>query len=377
MRLGIIAACAVAALTLTAIAQDVDRGPEGRGRRGEFRRGPSLEQLVERMKGAVEFDEQQLAQVDELLKKHQEQAEQNRARWRELREAEEMGDETRAAQLREEFRAQRAEGGMRSRGPDGFLNEVEALLRDDQVEAFRTFRESLPPPPDRGPGEAMMRAVRDLPDAVQMTDEQRAQYDKILEERRAAMRERWSRRGRPEGEGEGAPQPPPPPGEGAEDGQPAESADRPPRFERPDPSAMLDELFTQVAGILNADQVKLLEEYRNQVGSEMRDPGGRGARDPRAVISAAKRVSGLTSEQEDAIREIENETAQAARGVPRSDAEGQAMIAAAAKEKILKVLNEEQKAEFERNLERARSRGPREGRGPGGPPPPPPPPDQP
>lgn len=368
MRLGIVAACAVAALTLTATAQDVDRGPEGRGRRGDFRRGPSLEQLVERMKSAVEFDEQQLAQLDELLKKHQEQAEQNRARWRELREAEEMGDETRAAQLREEFRAQRAEGGMRGRGPDGFLNEVEALLRDEQVEAFRTFRESLPPPPDRGPGEAMMRAVRDLPDAVQMTDEQRAQYDKILEERRAAMRERWGRRGRPDGEGA---QPPTPPAEGAEGEPPAEAGDRPPRFERPDPSAMLDELFAQVSEILNADQVKLLEEYREQVGSEMRDPGGRGGSDPRAVISAAKRVSGLTTEQEDSIREIENETAQATRGVPRSDAEGQAMIAADAKEKILKVLNEEQKAEFERNLQRTRSRGPREGRGPGGPPPPP------
>ncbi|MEP0847271.1 MAG: hypothetical protein HRF50_10695 [Phycisphaerae bacterium] len=370
MRLRIVAAFAVAALTLTAMAQEVERGPEGRARRGEFRRGPSLEQLVERMKSAIEFDEQQLSQLDELLKKHQEQAEQGRARWRELREAEEMGDEARAAQLREEFRAQRAEGGMRGRGPDALLNEVEALLHEDQLEAFRTFRESLPPPPDRGPGEAMMRAIRDLPDAVQMTDEQRAQYDKLLEERRAAMRERWGRRGR--GEGEGA-QPPAPaaPGEPAEGAQPAEAGDRPPRFERFDPSAMLDELFAQVAEMLNADQVKLLEEYRKQVGSELRDPGGRGGNDPRAVISAAKRVSNLSTEQEDAIREIENETAQAARGVPRSDAEGQAMIAADAKEKILKVLNDEQKAEFERNLQRTRSRGPREGRGPDGPPPPP------
>lgn len=355
-----------------AFGQDGETRREGRRPRGEFRRGPGLAALVEQMKQHVQFDEEQLARIDEIVARHEQRFAQQWDRWRALREAEQAGDEALAAELREELRTQRP-AGWRGRGPESFLNEIEAILHEDQKNAFAEFRAQLPPPPERGPWDALRRVMHELPEAVRMTDEQREQYDRLLAQRRGGFADRLGRRARALGPGEprgpkGPAEPPIPPG--------------PPGLRQPpgppDAGAMLDEFFDQVAALLDEEQLQLLADYRKQVEAEIRAPGPRDADDPRAVFAAARRLHGLSEEQEDAIRNLERTTLRAARQLPRSDAGGLAMLAAEARTEINNLLDEDQQAEFARILEGQRRRGPRErGGGPGFPPPPPPPPNQP
>jgi soluble cytochrome b562 len=331
MKKGIAAVVVLTTLAAMAFAQDEGRR-RAEGRRGERpRRGPSLSQLVDRLTEQLALDEEQRAQVEEIVAAQEQRMEQHRAQWQEMREATEAGDEERAAELREQLMQQR---GDRGQAMEAIFDQIEPLLHEDQLEQFQQIRERMPM--GRGPGRRgqMQQIMRELPDAVNMTEEQRKEFDALVDEQRALMRERmqsrWQRRE----------------GEDAEDMRPRT---------RPDFGAMYDDFFEEVAQILNEDQLPLLSDYRNRVAEERRRPG-RGSDDVRTVLSAVKRIRGLSSEQEDAVRKIERDAMQSSREM-RRDREGLALLAAKVKEQITDLLDEGQVKEFEQNLERLSSRG--------------------
>ena len=323
------------ALAATALAQDTQR-PGDRGRRGAGRgRGPSLSRIVDRLNRELNLDEEQLAKIQEIVAAHESDQQDVAAKWQEVREAMQAGNEERANELREQLREQ--QGGA----VEAVLDEIEPLLHEDQMEAFQDVRERMAQ--RRGPGGPgdMFRIMRELPDAVNMTEEQRKEYDALLQERRAGMRERMmERRQQQEGEGVGP--------------------DR--RGDRPGFEAMFEGFFEDVAKILNEDQVKLLDEYRARIESERGASGSRESDDIRLILSAVKRVRDLSDEQKDTVRDIEREATRASREL-RRDREGLALLAAQVKADIIKLLDEQQAKEFQENLDRMQARGQRAERG--------------
>jgi hypothetical protein len=339
MRKGIVATVALGMLAVTVLGQDAERRRGDRERRGDRRgRGPSINQMVDRMAEELKFDEEQMAQIEEIVAAAEQRQQDQRAQWREVRTAMEEGDEERAAELREQLRR---EGGGRGAAMQTVFNEIEMLLHEDQFEAFDQMRERMSQRRGRGGRDMTRRMVRELPDAVQMTEEQREEFQALLEERRAMMRERMQERRQ------------------RDDGVDAERGERGERRGPPDFAAMSDELFEQVAEILNEDQLELLAEYRARVESERRGRGSRESDDLQTVLSAARRIRGLDSDQKDAVREIERDAMRLSRELRREDTEGRALLAAEVKAKIARLLDEEQAEEFERNLERLKSRGSR------------------
>ena len=318
-------------LTATAVAQDFERQRDegrGRGRRG---RGPSISRIVERLSEKIDFDEEQSARIDEIVAAHEERMQEVRARRQEMRAAMEAGDEERVAELREQLRQQRGERGRVLRT---VLDEIEPLLHEDQVKAFQQFREDFAQ--RRGPGGRgrMGEMIRGLPDAVNMTEDQRKKFEELLAGRRERMRERMRERRR-QGEAGGF-----------------EAAERrgPPDF-----AAMQDELFKEVAEILNEDQLELLAEYWVPIGSEAGAREGQRTDDFRVVLSAAKRLRDLSSDQKQAFQEITRQAMRSFRDLRRTDEKGKAALDAEVKSKVLRQLDEQQREKFERDLERLKS----------------------
>lgn len=338
-RLTIIAAT-LGLVATAAFAQDQpgQRGPGGgegwRGRGGGWR-GPRLERVAERLRTELALDETQQTHVDQLVAAHEQRMQEMRGKWRELREAEESGDEARANVLREEMRANRP-------GPGGgplqeLFDQIEPILREDQLEAFHQMREQFPPPEQmRQRWQGMREMIRGLPDAVQMTEAQRTEYEALLQERREMMMERFRQR--------------------------RESGEEPGNWQPPEPAQAMDEFFGDVSELLNKDQLALLEQYRTEYEAGAQ-AGRQTGPDVRTLFSAAKRISKLDRTQEAELRKMEREAMRLSRELGRADREGQAMIVADAKDQIIKLLEPAQVEEFERNLERLQNRGGRERRG--------------
>lgn len=343
MRKGIVATVALGMLAVAALGQDADRRRgDGERRGGRRARGPSISQMVERMAEELKFDDEQRAQIEEIVAAAEQREQEQRAQWQEVRTAMEEGDEERAAELREQLQRQ---GNERGAAMQTVFNEIELLLHEDQFEAFDEMRERMSQRRNRGGWDTTRRMMRELPDAVQMTEEQREAFQELLEERRAMMRERMQERRQ------------------RDEGADAAGDERGERRGRPDFGAMSEEFFEQVAEILNEDQLELLAEYRTRIETETRERGAPESDDLQTVLSAARRVRGLDSDQKDAVREIERDAMRMSRELRRTDAEGRALLAAEVKTKLTKLLDEEQVEEFERNLERLKSRadrGPRD-----------------
>ena len=318
------------ALCALAFGQDTRPPGEGRGPRRGFGPGfgpPSPAQIVERLKETVQFDEQQLEQVSQIVAAHEQQMEDFRALRDQMRDAWRSGDQEAIAEIRGKFEERR--------GAEPILNmlkEIEPLLHEDQVAAFNEFRDNLPRTEDRGRGFDFMRMMRELPDVLEMSDTQRDEYQELLDAQREAFRERM--RARIEEGGEGGP---------------------------PDFEASREEFFKQIEGILNADQIAKLAQYRaEQEARGDRGPGRErgGPPDVRQLFAAAKRVSDLSQEQKDTLRDLEQEAGHAQRKLSRRDREGAALLSAETKQKIAAELNEAQQAEFEDHLRAADRRGP-------------------
>ena len=86
---------------------------------------------------------------------------------------------------------------------------------------------------------------------------------------------------------------------------------------------MSDEFFEQVAAILNEDQLEALAEYRAKMAAGATDRETTEGDDVRTVIQAVRRISDLSSDQKQAIRELERDTMRASRELSSRDKEGQ------------------------------------------------------
>jgi hypothetical protein len=316
---------AIAMLALGFVGTAAAQMPGGRGGWG----GPGgggprqwINQMLEGFDGELSFSEQQWAQMDPIIDAQVERAQAAFARWGEVGQAMADGDQQRAQELRrqlmQEFQA--SEGGMRE-----LFNDLETVLDDQQLGRFHEMRQLMQDWRDHG--RQMWQAVRELPDAVGMTEEQRQEYRAVLrdrwEEMQAEMRMRWE--------------------EGAS------------MWERPDFEARRNEFFEVVGGLLGPEQLGLLAEYRQQLAVQASTEDDKEPKDVREIIRAMKRVRDLTSTQREALQEIERE-AQRAFGQVRRDKEQLARLSKETKARIIKVLKPEQVKQFEQALEKPRSR---------------------
>ncbi len=333
-------------------------GPRGRGGRGRM----SPMRMVRMLPNRLEMSEDQRQVYGEIVESFRTQwienrpdPEQMRALHESFRAARESGDDELATQIREQMREQMR--GMRESGRhvvDSFLSEVETILEDHQVVQLRELRTQFEQRMQQRREQRNMREViQRLPDELDMTEEQRAQFDQIVQNQRERMqqrREQWRelqplveqmREARRNGDEQLA-----------AELQAEIEARRP---ERGRPQDILDQLMP----ILTDAQKAKLEQLRSQHA-----PREEGPRDVRRVLQAAKRLD-LTKDQEEQIRQIIREVQQV-RSKGRLGDGDKADLAQTVKDEIAKVLTADQKNQFERLLEqdgrRGRDRSDREGR---------------
>ena len=379
----------VGSIVLPAIAQqgpNVDRPGRGRPnqppREANGNRGPRPEMrspfaFLRRLPEELGLTDEQRAEYDAILDEHQSAWRDRRGDQEDMRElaaqyreASRNGDTERAAELRDQ---------MRSRGThadtmmSAFLDDVATILTNEQLPKLDQLREEMAARRESGRQRvAIQQMMRDLPEALELTDEQRAQWDDMLAEQRAQMRQRRDQGNslRPlldemhEARLAG------------DDARVAEiqaelEAARP---SMPDPNELLDKLQT----ILTADQQARLTELRQRFRAANDGPDAQQL-DPRKVLDAAKRLD-LNKKQREQMKTIIRETQQARDKGPRDEA-AQAALGQTVKQQILQILDKEQAAEFERLLQREqrdarsdrpeRSRRGHEGRGHKRPAPPP------
>jgi hypothetical protein len=123
---------------------------------------------------------------------------------------------------------------------------------------------------------------------------------------------------------------------------------------RPDPERMHAEFFEGVQDLLRDDQKKTLASYRARF--EAREGDGQAPTEDVRVILAAARRARLSHEQKEELEAIRREAVRASREIRRRDREGQARLAATIKAKIVEMLDAEQVEQYEREIERLRSR---------------------
>lgn len=335
-----------------------ERGGPGEGfggpRRGPGRQGMDLDRMADRLANTLELDENQRGQFDAIVDEYREAFDQMRAQreeHRELamayREARRSGDDERA----EELRAQMAEfGGGRRELMESFVAEIEPILDETQIERFREIQSRMRERGERSrQRHEMRRMIEELPDQLGMTEEQRAEYNAMLEshrEERRAHREQMRplieemREARRNGDAERV-----------EEIRAELEANRP---QRRGPEAIIEQVMT----ILTPEQQAQFREIR----SNMAGQGRRGPKtDLRTVLSAAQRLD-LRPEQRKQMREVLRE-ARRARGKGRMSRQQDAELAETIKGQLMEILDADQKVAFEENLERAERSRPGKGRG--------------
>lgn len=328
----------VVVLGVTAGAQENAERPQ---RRGGWGPGPNAgprgggERMYDRIASELELDEEQRARFDEITAGQRERMRGMGERWREMREAQEAGDEERVAQLR----AQMGEGRGMDTGLVEALDELEPILRDDQVAKLWEIQDRLQ---SRDAERSRFMAIRELPDELELDEQQRQEYEEILRSGRERMRGRFEEM-RPLVEEMR---------EAAEAGDEERVAELRRQMEeaRPDSGSMFDGFYEELEKILNEEQIKRLAEFRQRVEGGGPDEK-RGPADVRDILRAAKRLR-LDGEQKEGIRDIEREAIGAFRKIGRRDKEGQAGLAADVKADIIELLDAEQVEQFEEQLKR-------------------------
>ena len=319
-------ATTVIVLTLAAVAAGQDPVPRGGGWGGPGGNwGPRqwINQMLEGFDKELSFSAQQWEQFDPIVTAQVTRAQEAQSRWREVGEAMAAGEEARTAELQKQLQQEfnESEGGMRD-----LFDDIEAVLDEEQLNRFGEMRNVMQQWRDHG--SQMWQAVRELPDAVKMTDEQREDYHALLGQRWQEMQEEMRQR--------------------AEDGIAS-------MWDAPDFAALRDDFYGQVSALLDPEQQQLVDEYRKQFTKAEEVSGKERTYDVREVLRAMKRVRNLSSEQRETLRQIEQEAGDSYHAL-RHDKAQQAQLAAAVRAEIIKVLDAEQAEEFNRYLDRGRSR---------------------
>jgi len=335
MKARLLTLALVGCLTVPALAQPDwggrrrDRGPRGDGPR-----------MFGRLAEQLDLDEQQRTEFQEIMQAHRERMVEQFPELREIRQAMRDGDRDRARELREEVEARGFD--FRDSIQQAF-DEVEVILTDDQFERFSQMRSDMRRWADRREEERNFR--ESLPDELDMNEEQRAQYDQLLRQRRQQFRDRMREAGNLMRELR----------EARESGDEALVADIEAELEamrsaapRPDGTQRRDQLLNEVRGILNEDQLPILETYYELPADEAGDGE---SYDVRTLLRAAAR-SGLDRGQREEWKGIAREALKRLRPLDRNDRDQKAKIAEDVHAKIEELLKEDQMQRFEQQLER-------------------------
>lgn len=197
----LISAFVMAVVSATGPAQvpgQEDRGPDqerrarGEGRRDQGeggRRGGrrGFGRMFDRIAEQLELDDEQMRKFDEIRDSHREKMEQFRARWQAVRQAREDGNDELAAELRDELRAEREEGG----GPREMMRQIfeslDPILTGDQRGQLAEMRERYAARRERGEGRrrggwrgpGFQRTFERIPEELELDDEQMRQFEEI------------------------------------------------------------------------------------------------------------------------------------------------------------------------------------------------------
>ncbi|MBK8913410.1 MAG: Spy/CpxP family protein refolding chaperone [Phycisphaerales bacterium] len=322
-------------------------GPGGRGGPGGPMGGrfPWMGIMADRVAFELELDADQQAQFDDMRSRLREEMrgrmEGMRERWQEVRAMEDAGDEEGARKLRDELRGSMRGGPME--GVERMFDELAPVLRPEQAERMEDIRDRFETERERW--ERSEQVVRGLPDELEMNEEQRDQFRTMVRER---MRSGWEER-RPQMDSL------------MEEIRAAqESGDREQlgllyaRMDeaRPNPERGAADMLADLEPLLTDTQRAKLAEIRDAAfGDPVADAARPGALDVRTILRAARRAR-LNSEQRDALRSMEREAVRDWRAA-RGDAAAQDRVAGTVKEQISRLLDADQRAAFEGQLERA------------------------
>ncbi len=322
-------------------------------------RGQGMAMMLRRLPQELGLSEKQREAFTVIADKYREQLEGNEAgrnQMRELarsyREARGNGEDARAEEIRGQMREL---GEQRMAMVDSFFNDVTEILDDTQVQRLTEMRERMSQRGRGGRGGEMRRLMRELPDALQMDDEQRAAFDVMIEDQRAAFREsreKW-RDMRPLIDELRTAR------ENGNDARVAE-IEAELRAQRNQMGGGMDDFFERLKGMLTEDQQARLAQLRAQYQRPDRQQRQQ-TLDPKEVVRVARRLK-LTSTQHDQLKEIQREVFRATRGRLSSDELN--TLGQEAKQQIIEILNADQVTEFE-SLLGIQERGARGRSGPG------------
>ncbi len=228
------------------------------------------------------------------------------------------------------------------------VEDVEPILSPGQLESLNTWRERR-----RSREEAMStyrRIVEEMPTALDLDEEQQAEFDAMIDEQRTAMRERFqSMRGKFEELRQAQ-----------EAGDTARVRELEAQVENAFPRLedVLPTFFERVDQMLREDQKGALAEFREEIMPAAAPDGRRDSGvDLRTLFRAARRVD-LDKEQRAALKSLERESTRASRALSRKDKAGQSRVVEETRAKLIELFDAEQRSDFERALQRiGRTRG--------------------
>ena len=348
MRIMLAVAFTVLILALPATAQTApgSNPPARRGRQPgpDGQAGVALGPMAQRLAEQLNLTPAQRELFDALVAKYQAQAEQSRGDRAELRElarqfraARQSGDDARANELRSQMEERRA---GRTQILDAFVQELRPVLDEAQTKTLDQVQQRMRQGAAAGQQVAQVRnLVQRLPEELQLTEEQRAQFDTLVaeqrkqlqsqratsDERRPLMKELQDARTA---------------------GDEERAAQLQAQLDQSRPTAPdFKDFFAKLEPILTAEQKAKLETLRSKNAA----PGG--PVDVRAVLRAAKQLD-LTEQQQERLKAIVRE-AQTAESKGPADVQTRGELAQRAKTQIVEMLDAKQVAEFERLLQRS------------------------
>ncbi len=336
-------------LSLPALAQRSDRPASDSPRSGPARQADRLGWMIRILAERLDLDPDQQAQYDQIVEEFRQQMLADdqpgpRELFQQMRQAREAGDRERIAELRQRL-AELREQMQQQLEP--FFDEVEQILRDDQVPVLNEFRERIEQRV-RGPRQfaALQRAMRELRGQLDLSPEQAQKYQeltaRIEEQMQSAhqhgpqMRELFEQLREARAAG---------------DEQRVAELREQLRSLRPDPQAWLDQFFSGLEQFLTPEQLATVRQYRDKLQPQ-RDAG---PSDVRFVLRAARRLR-LDPDQRQRLRTIERDAQSALRQLRRRDREGRALLAEKVADQIREILTPQQAERFDKLLQGSRKR---------------------
>jgi hypothetical protein len=298
--------------------------------------GSGAEQnLIPRIREQLDLDKDQLAEFDRIAAEFNEKrggqavSKRQQALIEEMRRARQAGDEERAAEIREQLRESRRGGRMQE-----FFDEIEGILRDDQLRKLGEIREHFAQQ-RRGGGRGPLAQLSQLRGELNLSERQARRYDALYDELEAQLQ-----RGRAGGDGsedeivrkirEAA--------EAGDDDSVKELAKQLPDA-RGRTSQAITGFLDEVQSFLEPEQVETLERFRQGLNQEGRRT------DLRACFRFVSRLD-LEEDQRVALRELQREARELQREA-RRDPDARAQINEDVRRQLREILTPEQAAEFD------------------------------